>query len=150
MRLIWFPSWKAKQFERYGRRKCQVQDCISGGICCARLDGLSLVRNFLSSVYMYVISFSGNAKLRLLEGCRTCLFWAVWLSVFFPSCSKACLPCRGASQHLSCATRRLLPGLFPGNGSTLFQKCALDYSFGVKRGWSVGPLSYTSGSVFSG
>lgn len=87
MCLIRFPFWKAKQFDQYGRRKCQVQGCISVGICCAGLHGLSLVRNFVSFMYIYVIVFSGNAELRQPKGCRTCLFLSFvvqcFLSFFF-------------------------------------------------------------------
>lgn len=149
MCLIRFPFWKAKQFDQYGRRKCQVQGCISVGICCAGLHGLSLVRNFVSFMYIYVIVFSGNAELRQPKGCRTCLFLSFvvqcFLSFFF--LAVFCSPCWWASQQLSWTTRHLLPGLFPGNGSILFQKRILAYSFGVKRGWSVGTPSYTSVKV---
>lgn len=86
------------------RRKLEVLGCICVGICCARLRGVSLVRNFVS--FVYVISFSGNSKFSLLRWQGTCLFLSFVSQCcgFFFCCFfffKQCSPCPADEFHNS-------------------------------------------------
>lgn len=92
MCLIRFPFWKATQFDQNGRRKCRVQGRISVGIRCARLPGLSLVRNFVSFGYMYVVSFFWRCKAQAAQSVQDLPGFELCGSAFsFPFCSSVVL-----------------------------------------------------------